>query len=315
MPLLGLVRCRRHGAAAGIQNQPVRLDPVPVESDSDVADDQQPPESESQSQLVKALKRRLQTAPARAAKALKKVETAAKGVPLESELETSDQSYALRLQRAFFTHNYQRGGYHKPALDPSNDPARHGDDIDGTQKFAESGGESAGSESGFGVAMVNKKVKDSSRSAAPPAKVRKVKEEQPGKKTEKLMSKAKAINATLNSTTALSMWQGTVKQKDLDSRIQKAYGSLSSLAETTGEAKNLHMDLTAGVALAENHANILSAWDMSTVDINKLQNASSDKVTMFATLPSDCLNAMMSDFGKKVIQDITLVGWVEGCHG
>ena len=180
----------------------------------------------------------------------------------------------------------------------------------------ESGGESDGSESGFGVAMVNKKVKDSSRSAAPPAKVRKVKEEQPGKKTEKLMSKAKAINSTLNSTTALSMWQGTVKQKDLDSRIQKAYDSLSSLeTETTEEAKNLHMDLTAGVALVENHANILSAWDMSTVDINKLQNASSDKVTMVATLPSDCLNAMMSDFGKKVIQDITLVGWVEGCHG
>ena len=136
VPLLGLFRRRRHGTAAGIQNQPVRLDPVPVESDSDVADDQQPPESESQSQLVKALKRRLQTAPARAAKALKKVETTAKGVPLESELETSDQSYALRLQRAFFTHNYQRGGYHKPALDPSNDPARHGDDIDGKQKFA-----------------------------------------------------------------------------------------------------------------------------------------------------------------------------------
>ena len=135
MPLLGLVRRRRHGAAPGIQNPPVRHDPLPVDSDSDVAREQEQEPRQSDAQLVKALKRRLQTVPARAAKALKKVETDVKGVPLESELEASDQSYALRLQRAFFTHNYQKGGYNKPALDPSIDPARHGDDIDGKQKF------------------------------------------------------------------------------------------------------------------------------------------------------------------------------------
>ena len=171
----------------------------------------------------------------------------------------------------------------------------------------ESGDESDGSESGFGVSMVLKKVKEPSRGTPPPAKQRKVKDEQGGKKAEKLMTKAKAINTTLNSTTALGMWQGMVKQKDVDTRIQKAYDSLASLeAETSEEGKNLHMDLKAGVALVENHASILADWDLSTLDISKLQNVTRDQVTMFATLPADCLNAMVADFGKKIIQD-TLV--------
>ena len=67
---------------------------------------------------VQSLKRKLQTANARQAKAVKK---AAEKSPKQDQHsgETSEDAYSKRLQKEYFTHEFHGRSYRKPAVDPT----------------------------------------------------------------------------------------------------------------------------------------------------------------------------------------------------
>lgn len=121
MSLFASLNSRRHGH--GLDMAPP-LEAEPISSDSDSDDDEvtctaEPPRSTRDGQQShcdsKALRKRLQTAPARAAKAVKKAKADSAKIP------TREPTYAQRLQQRFFTHQYQRGSYRKPSFDPADD--------------------------------------------------------------------------------------------------------------------------------------------------------------------------------------------------
>lgn len=78
--------------------------------DADAIDSANPSACEGADQENLKLRRKLQTGPAREALAVKR----ARQVPIaKTEAEPIADTYAERLQKRFFTHSYQRGGYQK----------------------------------------------------------------------------------------------------------------------------------------------------------------------------------------------------------
>ena len=178
----------------------------------------------------------------------------------------------------------------------------------------------ASSESHFGVAKVAKKA------APAPARAKKseekgggpssaVKAEEKTEKGDKLIARAKQVISGLEAVTPLTIWQGTVKEKDCASRASKAYSIAEQLQKDgSAEAKELDNTLRNLADSVERNIELLNG-------IRPLKDAADssrtcqvydpDTVMKIGSLPGDCLNAILADWGRHILQDNRLPRFVQ----
>ena len=182
----------------------------------------------------------------------------------------------------------------------SEEPEEAVDPIEEMPSEAES---DASSGSGFFGVKHAKPVKEKQPDARTAPSRGPVKPEAEEKKHEKLLAKAKSTLSTLEALSPMAIWQGTVKEKDIGSRLEKAGQVITSLEKDgRDDAKSLIADLQTSMMAAETHVQLLCT-DMAYDSLDELDKILPHVVDKVAKMPSDCLNAIMSDIGKKVIQD------------
>ncbi|CAK9112467.1 Uncharacterized protein SCF082_LOCUS52143, partial [Durusdinium trenchii] len=185
----------------------------------------------------------------------------------------------------------------------SEEPEEAVDPIEEMPSEAES---DASSGSGFFGVKHAKPVKEKQPDARTAPSRGPVKPEAEEKKHEKLLAKAKSTLSTLEALSPMAIWQGTVKEKDIGSRLEKAGQVITSLEKDgRDDAKSLIADLQTSMMAAETHVQLLCT-DMAYDSLDELDKILPHVVDKVAKMPSDCLNAIMSDIGKKVIQDCDL---------
>lgn len=132
-------------------------------------------------------------------------------------------------------------------------------------------------------------------------------------KAAKVMSQAKTILGALEAITPLAYWQRTVKPKDSEAKIEKAFDLATALAEMPDdEAKALGKELqTKGEATLNSieTLNLVPTQDSEAgpgsvmEKVSKFEAGNLDKLCL---LPADCLNAVLSDVGRKLLEQHVL---------
>lgn len=118
-------------------------------------------------------------------------------------------------------------------------------------------------------------------------------------KTEKALAR---VLASLD-VTPLAIWQESVKTKDVENRVAKAMDLAQKMELGDSTAKEKANDLTSRAKLLTNYLEVL-AFDV-TGDLKTVLAAfDGAKMELLAQLPADCLNAVLSDIGRKVLEDL-----------
>ena len=183
------------------------------------------------------------------------------------------------------------------------------------------------SDDGFGVATVpknnekarektekhtDKSKEDEFEKPVPPPRKRK----EPGaadnaakaKVKERLQTQAKTAIAAFQQVTPLGIWQG--KRKDAETKVSKAQSLIQSLqgqgdSDCDAQAKLLQEK----VLEVERSLEVLSI-EYQGKTAEELQKLDDSFMARASELPADCLNAMLSDFGRGILED----GFLEKGH-
>ena len=129
-------------------------------------------------------------------------------------------------------------------------------------------------------------------------------------KSQKLLARADTILQNLNMVTPLGLYMGKVK--DADNRVSKAMDimtKLESSGSSSARTKSLVSDLqTASNTVSTNTvvigalraaANAANAQDRRSA----LEDFPQSHLDTFAALPADCINSVLADLGRKLIED------------
>lgn len=121
------------------------------------------------------------------------------------------------------------------------------------------------------------------------------------------ISKAKGHTDFLEGVTALSIWSGTLKRKDLDSKLTKSYEVAEQLMKSGVKEGELH-----GKALLQRADMVSNMSDALLSFQNKLDsfkngdqealNVTKDELDRFNAFSSDCKNAVLTEFGRKLTE-------------
>ena len=132
-------------------------------------------------------------------------------------------------------------------------------------------------------------------------------------KVAKVLGQARATLGALEAITPIAYWQRTVKPKDCEAKIEKAFDLATALTQMPEEeAKTLGKELqTKGEAIL-NSIETLNL--VPTQDSEGGPGGFIEKVSLFETgsldklclLPADCLNAVLSDVGRKLLEERVL---------
>ena len=135
----------------------------------------------------------------------------------------------------------------------------------------------------------------------------KLKKDSTGEKLQKLLGRAKSAVSSLESIVPLHVWQGSVKVKDLQSRMSKASEVAHKLdsQEFGEEAKSKSLELLNQVETQEKLLDFFGSIDFEDSMCNTLPKIDGSLLDMFASLPADCLTAVLSDVGRKILEDRT----------
>ena len=96
--------------------------------------------------------------------------------------------------------------------------------------------------------------------------------------------------------TALGMWDGTIKEKDVSNRLQKAR-QLSEFLEQEGSDE--HVSVAKSLATS---ANTLEAVQFTKPCV-ELQNVDGPLLDRLCNLPADCLTAVLTSASRKLVED------------
>ena len=119
---------------------------------------------------------------------------------------------------------------------------------------------------------------------------------------EKLINKGQALCESLEAVTPLAYWQGAVKPKDCESRIEKALQLAGNLhSQGSAECGLLADKIQAAVENME-HWMIALTFDFVNDLPTELRAMKADRVESLLGLPSDCLNAVLSDLGRRTLE-------------
>ena len=184
----------------------------------------------------------------------------------------------------------------------------------GEQDIEESDGDGTSSESCFGVAEVKQKKKGKLEAVAKGKSGRKtdpVKTEVPDK-SDRAMERAGGVASSLESLSPLMMWQGSAKEKDCAARASKALALAETLSkEGRPEAKSMADKLKTLSETVERNLELLTALRPEEAGSTVAACGAFDSIFLqkVANLPADCLMAVLSDWGKKILEDS-----VPTCH-
>lgn len=123
-------------------------------------------------------------------------------------------------------------------------------------------------------------------------------------KGEKLMGKVDVTMTALQSITPLSLWQGSVKMKDVEARLQKAMDVSQKLeADPSSENKELGakiLEMAGATELLIEIVTTLRDAEKLHVFLPRLDETFVERLSF---LPGDCVNAILSDMGRKILQE------------
>ena len=113
----------------------------------------------------------------------------------------------------------------------------------------------------------------------------------------------KQLLDTLSSMTALGMWDGTIKEKDVSNRLQKAR-QLSEFLEQEGSDEHVSVakSLATSANTIEETANTLEAVQFTKPCV-ELQNVDGPLLDRLCNLPADCLTAVLTSASRKLVED------------
>ena len=125
-----------------------------------------------------------------------------------------------------------------------------------------------------------------------------------GDKGQKLMGKVEVIVNSLHSITPLALWQGSVKMKDVEARLQKAM-DVSQKLEADPSPENHEMgakilDMAGATELLIDMITALRDAEKLHVYLPSLDETFVQRLSF---LPGDCVNAMLADIGRKILQE------------
>jgi len=128
------------------------------------------------------------------------------------------------------------------------------------------------------------------------------------KAKEKLQTQARTAIAAFQQVTPLGIWQG--KRKDAEAKISKAQSLIQSLqgqadSDCDAQAKLLQEQ----VCEVERSLELLSI-EYQGKTAEELQKLDDSYLARASELPADCLNAMLSDFGRGILEE----GFLEKGH-
>ena len=188
------------------------------------------------------------------------------------------------------------------------------------QQPPEEGGDSDESSDDFNMVVkkeqCDKAQRPEKRTATPSAKAKATETAQKKAsdgKVAKVLGQARATLGALEAITPIAYWQRTVKPKDCEAKIEKAFDLATALTQMPEEeAKTLGKELqTKGEAIL-NSIETLNL--VPTQDSEGGSGGFIEKVSLFETgsldklclLPADCLNAVLSDVGRKLLEERVL---------
>ena len=118
------------------------------------------------------------------------------------------------------------------------------------------------------------------------------------KAKEKLQTQARTAIAAFQQVTPLGIWQG--KRKDAEAKISKAQSLIQSLQGQADSEQVCEVERSLELLSIEYQGK--TAEELQKLDDSYLARASE--------LPADCLNAMLSDFGRGILEE----GFLEKGH-
>lgn len=179
----------------------------------------------------------------------------------------------------------------------------------GDQEPEESDGDGSSSESNFGVAEVKKKKgKDATTTGKNKGGSRKAEpvKQEAADKSEKAIERAAGVASALEPISPLMIWQGTAKEKDCATRASKALALAEGLSKDgRPEAKSMADKLKTASETMERNLETLSAlrFDETTSAVEACRSFDPIFLERVASLPADCLNAVLCDWGRKILED------------
>lgn len=141
-------------------------------------------------------------------------------------------------------------------------------------------------------------------SGAAPASKRK-----PSADLTEAIKNAEACIAAMHTFSPLAFWQGTLKAKDVEKRVQLAFDTFSALEELIDSSCSA--EIQAWPKKLEDEAGRISDWmEMlaplrnSDMCLQKLRSMDKEEVKKLgACIPPDCLHSVLHDLGRKLWED------------
>ena len=124
--------------------------------------------------------------------------------------------------------------------------------------------------------------------------------------TSNRISKANENMTFLEKLSEVAVWQGSVKEKDLQTKLEKCFKLSEQIAECSdAEAQD------ASKALYDKAAEV-ATWHETLITLTETLSESSigeaalqltaQNYSVLRMLPADCLNAILTDFGRKLTE-------------
>ena len=125
-----------------------------------------------------------------------------------------------------------------------------------------------------------------------------------------IMAKAKDTLEILEKVCPLAVWQGSMKEKDVDAKLNKGLGiagQISSSLEASDECKSLGSKLEKSAEEITETLGVLSTMKTKINAISGDGNATAlaceeSVLNKVISLPSDCLTAMLTAAGKNLAE-------------
>ena len=143
---------------------------------------------------------------------------------------------------------------------------------------------------------------------APPTPSAVAKPKSGDKADEKAISRASAAHAALADWfTPLAYWQGSLRSKDVDTKVNKVVEASAALQGiSSDEAVDLTSKLTKLSQLVAQQTEVMDQVALfrndttsATEHVKAIEEHTMDTLCKF---PSDCLTAMMTDIGRAIIE-------------
>lgn len=126
-------------------------------------------------------------------------------------------------------------------------------------------------------------------------------------KIVKLISQAKTLAGALEVITPLAYWQRAVKPKDCETKIEKSYDVIAALevaeSEEARALANQLKEMAEGVLKFIETIGLFQYQLFEEDWTDQAQECDASSLERLCLLPADCLNAILSDIGRKLVEE------------